>query len=297
MSKYLWAGMIDKTMSFTRLLKLSRPRFWLYLFGPALLGAAAAVRQDAGRGDLVAILSLLIFTFPANLFLYAVNDIFDIETDRLNPKKQGYEQALDPKTIPQVLRAIILSLVPSIILLLLLPRAAFLSFCLFLFLGIAYSVPPLRLKARPFLDALSNVLYVLPGLVAWYAFGGGAINWYVVLAGSVWCIAMHAYSAVPDIEADRAAKLSTIATTLGKNGTLFLCGLLYFLAAGLASVVWYGFPILAGFIYLALMIRSAQLKTHDGLLAMYRLFPWINAVFGFVIFWWIVLGMDSRWLF
>ena len=280
-----------------RLLKMSRPRFWLYLFGPALLGAAAAVHSDAGRLSLFSVLSVIIFLFPANLFLYGVNDIFDIETDRLNPKKQGYEQALDPKMIPQVLRAVILYLLPCCILLLFLPRAAFWSFCIFLCLGIAYSVPPFRLKARPFLDALSNILYVVPALVTWYAFGGGAINPYLVVAGGVWCMAMHAYSAVPDIEADRAAKLSTIATTLGKNGTLIFCGGLYLIATVLASLVWYGFPMFAGIVYLALMIRSAQVKTHEGLLAMYRIFPWVNALFGFVIFWWIILGMTSRPLF
>jgi 4-hydroxybenzoate polyprenyltransferase len=43
-------------------------------------------------------------------------------------------------------------------------------------------------------------------------------------------MAMHAYSAVPDISADREADLQTVATLYGKNGTLLFCIICYLLS-------------------------------------------------------------------
>ncbi|HEX6279355.1 MAG TPA: hypothetical protein VFZ49_05000, partial [Pyrinomonadaceae bacterium] len=80
------------------ILQVSRPRFWLYAFGPYLVGLAAAIatREDLVRLD--AFLFGLYFLFPANLLIYGINDIFDWETDRLNPKKSEYEMLVGPES-------------------------------------------------------------------------------------------------------------------------------------------------------------------------------------------------------
>jgi lycopene elongase/hydratase (dihydrobisanhydrobacterioruberin-forming) len=44
-------------------------------------------------------------------------------------------------------------------------------------------------------------------------------------------MAMHAYSAIPDIQPDTEAGLTTTAVYLGKQGTLIYCGLLWVAAA------------------------------------------------------------------
>ena len=89
---------------------------------------------------------------------------------------------------------------------------------LFLVTGIGYSVPPLRAKARPVVDAAFNILYVAPGLAAYATVSGEQPPLPVLAAALLWCMAMHAYSAVPDIAADRAADLSTVATHFGRSG-------------------------------------------------------------------------------
>jgi len=74
-----------------RLLRLSRPRFWLYLAGPVLVGLSFGADAIA---DLAAPLSLALvayFLLPANVFLYGVNDVFDADVDRENPKKDEKE--------------------------------------------------------------------------------------------------------------------------------------------------------------------------------------------------------------
>lgn len=275
-------------MHWNSVLKTSRPRFWIYLVGPVLLGSAAALTAS-GHWSWLASIALLVFTFPANLFLYGVNDIFDQETDRLNPKKQGYESLLDPRTTQRLLWMIVLSLAPAIILLLFLPQSAFLCFLVFLFLGAFYSAPPIRAKAVPFLDALFNVLYVMPAFVAWYAFGGEGMNWIYLVAGAAWCMAMHAYSAIPDREVDRAAKIKTVATTLGKTGTLLFCSGLYLVATFVLVPLWGRFALVSGSIYLVLMMQCSRTRSSAELLQLYRWFPWVNTFVGFAWFWLIVM--------
>src|SRR6056297_3228728 len=71
------------------LLKLSRPRFWLYLAGPVLVGVAYGA---SGVADLFAPAGVALFAYflvPANVYLYGVNDAFDADIDAQNPKKTG----------------------------------------------------------------------------------------------------------------------------------------------------------------------------------------------------------------
>lgn len=96
------------------LLKVSRPRFWLYLFGPYIVGiaAAGASRSDFIRTDVIVF--GLYFLFPANLLIYGINDIFDFETDKLNPKKVEYEALVSPENHSRLLIAILVLNLPFI---------------------------------------------------------------------------------------------------------------------------------------------------------------------------------------
>ena len=67
-----------------QLLRVSRPRFWMYLLGPFMIALAATSLRPPVEVWLLG----LYLTLPANLLIYGVNDLFDVETDRLNPKKQ-----------------------------------------------------------------------------------------------------------------------------------------------------------------------------------------------------------------
>ncbi len=69
------------------LLRLSRPRFWLYLGGPVIVAVAYAADGPADLFSPLAVALFLYFTLPANVFLYGVNDVFDADVDEHNPKK------------------------------------------------------------------------------------------------------------------------------------------------------------------------------------------------------------------
>ena len=265
------------------LIAVSRPRFWLYVLGPYALGVIAAVPDVRRLLDLEILVWGLFFLFPANLLIYGINDVFDYETDRRNAKKEGYEALVRPETHRVLLMWIAATCLPF------LPRLpaaggpATLALLGFLFFSVEYSAPPIRAKARPFLDAAFNVLYVFPAIFGYYLAGGDALQWQAVAAGWCWCFAMHAFSAVPDISADREAGLATVATVLGARGTEALCAVLY-LAAGLLAMRYVGplAPALAVG-YALVMAWSYAGATEKAAFSVYRFFPLGNILSGMLL--------------
>jgi 4-hydroxybenzoate polyprenyltransferase len=76
------------------ILKLSRPRFWLYLGGTYLVGYAAGITTYHEFLRPTFWVHFLFFLIPANIFLYGINDYYDEDTDQFNTKKQTHEQLL-----------------------------------------------------------------------------------------------------------------------------------------------------------------------------------------------------------
>ena len=75
-------------MKLKRILKISRPRFWIYELGPYIVGVVAAAQSDHFVWLFPAVIIFFIFfAYPANIYIYGINDIYDYETDKLNPKK------------------------------------------------------------------------------------------------------------------------------------------------------------------------------------------------------------------
>jgi 4-hydroxybenzoate polyprenyltransferase len=218
-----------------RLLKRSRPRFWMYLAGPVLVGVAYGADSVAELFGAPAVALFAYFLLPANVYLYGVNDLFDADVDAENPKKRGREIQWDGDTLG--LAAVFASGAGLLPLAWLVPPAAWPWLGGYVVLATAYSAPPLRLKTRPPLDSVSNGLYVLPGAAAYAALAGTAPPALAVLGGWVWTMAMHTFSAVPDIEPDRRAGIRTTATVLGERPTLLYCAVAWLVAAALFAVL------------------------------------------------------------
>ncbi len=273
-------------MSFVR---ASRPRFWMYIVGP--IGLAFALRLT--QGDLSWSISLFLFTLyciiPANLLIYGINDIFDYETDILNQKKQGYEAVLDPTYRPRMWQAVLISqLVVLPVLYAAWGQTPFLfAFLAFVCTGIFYSAPPIRAKVRPIFDGLCNVLYILPAFAWYYLSGGEGFSLVTLLSGWAWCIAMHAYSAISDISADRAAGLDTVATLLGHRYTVIYCAVLYGASALGAALVLHPILAILGVPYVWMMMRT-YVATESQSFLYYRQFPLINACVGAILWWSII---------
>ena len=214
------------------LLTLSRPRFWLYTAGPVLVGVAYAAESVGELFAPVAVALFAYFLLPANVYLYGVNDRFDREIDAENPKKaaEGSPEARW-RDSPAVTAVVAASGLLGLALFPLTPRVAWPYLAGFFALATAYSAPPLRFKARPLFDSLSNGLYLLPGAAAYATLAGAHPPAAALVGGWLWTMGMHTYSAIPDIDPDRAAGVETTATTLGETRTYLYCAGCWILAA------------------------------------------------------------------
>ncbi|AEH36846.1 prenyltransferase [Halopiger xanaduensis] len=260
------------------LLVLSRPRFWLYLAGPVLVGVAYAAES---RADLVTPASIVLFAYfllPANVFLYGINDIYDREIDAANPKKEEKEaryrgQRYVPLAVG-VCAALPLLFAP------LLEPVVWPWLVAFLLLGAGYSAPPVRFKTTPILDSVSNGLYVTPGAAAYAAVAGAQPPAIAVLGAWLWAMGMHTFSAIPDIEPDRETGIRTTATVLGERRTYAYCGACW-LGSALAFAAVDGRLGAVMLVYPALV--GAIVSSSVAVDRAYWWFPAINTVVGAVL--------------
>jgi len=208
---------------------LSRPRFWLYLAGPVAVGVTYGISDVSGLFTPVTLALAGYFLVPANIFLYGVNDIFDADIDELNPKKEDREARWQGDRL--VLFAVVAAAVAGLATFAITPRVAWPYLAGFLLLGAAYSVPPIRFKTIPFADSISNGLYILPGAAAYATVAGVHPPVAAIVGAWLWTMGMHTFSAIPDIEPDRAAGIRTTATVLGETRTYAYCFAVWVAAA------------------------------------------------------------------
>jgi 4-hydroxybenzoate polyprenyltransferase len=225
---------------------LSRPRFWFYLAGPVVVGVAYGASSTAEYFTPLSVALFAYFLVPANIFLYGINDMFDVDVDEANPKKSEDGKELRYRGDLSVTAVVVASAMLSLAFVPALPPAASGALAGFLLLGTAYSAPPVRFKTTPLLDSLSNGLYITPGLVAYAALTGELPPALVIAGGWLWTMGMHTFSAIPDIEPDRAAGIRTTATVLGRDRTLAYCAGCWIGAAALMGAVHPFFAVVLG---------------------------------------------------
>ena len=217
------------------LLILSRPRFWLYLAGPIVVGVAAAAETVSELFVPAGFALFGYFLLPANILLYGVNDIFDADIDTENPKKTDREARWQGG--PAVVGSVISSGLLAVPLFAIAAPPAWPWLAGFLLLAVEYSAPPARFKTTPMLDSLSNGLYILPGIAAYAAVAGGQPPAMAVVGAWLWTMGMHTFSAIPDIAPDQRAGIRTTATWLGERRTYGYVGGCWLAAAAAFAVV------------------------------------------------------------
>jgi 4-hydroxybenzoate polyprenyltransferase len=267
----------------------------MYVFGPYIVGALCGAEAPAQLFTPLSLAFALFFLFPANLLIYGINDVFDYETDVLNLKKRGYEDLVPPDQRRKIALATAFFCGPFALLLPFLPVASLMALGAFLFFSTQYSAPPIRAKARPIVDSAFNVLYIFPGVFAYFLTGGTRFSWVLFIGAWAWAMAMHAYSAVPDISADEEAGVPTIATLLRLRGTLWFCLALYGFSALCAVFALKWMSIILAIIYAVLVFSSVRAGTEAGVMRIYRYFPLVNTLAGAAIFWFVLWGKTAFW--
>ena len=154
----------------------------------------------------------------------------------------------------------------------------------FWFFAIFYSAPPIRAKAKPFVDSFFSAgHYVATGVFGYFLLVPNEnVPWLAIIAAMSWSVAMHVYSAVPDIAADSGAGLKTTATHLGFQRAIWYCMLLYTLAAILASSLIGPLILFLLVPYIALLLLSLNASA-EKLLVLYSYFPYLNALVGMIL--------------
>ncbi|MFZ0216486.1 MAG: prenyltransferase [Candidatus Dormiibacterota bacterium] len=267
------------------LLVASRPFSWINTCLPFL---AAAIATGHGASWPVA-LGALYFLVPFNLLMYGVNDLFDFESDRRNPRKGGVEgSVMPPAATVRLWLAVGLTNLPLLVILWLLagPLAGgLLAFTAFT--ALAYSAPPLRTKVVPGLDAVTSSLhFMLPAACGALVAGAtpAGLPWRFLAAFFLWGVASQALGAIQDVDYDREAGLRSIATWLGGSRTAAL-GVILYVAATLIVASAGGGAVIAGLALLAYPLLPASClggDLHRARLA-WRGFLGMNLLCGFVL--------------
>ena len=277
----LRAGAVVRT-----LLVSSRPVSWVNTAYPF----AAAYLLTTREIDLVLVIGTLFFLVPYNLAMYGINDVFDYESDLRNPRKGGAHGAVLDRRLHRItLWAAGLSCLPFVVFLVAAGSpASWLVLTVSLFFVVFYSAPPLRLKERPFADSITSSIHFFSPAVYGLVLAGASWTWplaAIILAFALWGVASHAFGAVQDVAADRAAGIASIATARGARWTVRFA-LACYAAAGavMLAAEWPG-PLAALLVlpYLAAVwpFRNVTDETADAATAGWRRFLWINQIAGF----------------
>jgi 4-hydroxybenzoate polyprenyltransferase len=197
--------------------------------------------------DLALIIGTIFFFIPYNFLMYGINDVFDYESDLRNPRKGGIEGALlDPKFHKTtILTSLGLALGFVIYLLWVGSDAADFWLLLTVFAVLAYSVPKLRFKERPFLDSFTSAVHFVGPMVYGLVLAGSTLAdpkaIAAIAAFMAWGMASHAFGAVQDVRADREAGIKSVATQIGARNTVRFAFALYIVAAlAIMTIGWHG---------------------------------------------------------
>ncbi|WP_187976228.1 prenyltransferase [Mycetocola sp. JXN-3] len=270
------------------ILRSSRPVSWINTAYP--FAAAMLITRGTVDGELI--VGTLFFLIPYNLLMYGVNDVFDYESDLRNPRKGGIEGAVLERRLhrPVLWTGALLALPGFVYLLAVGTPLSGLLLILCVAGVLAYSVPPLRTKERAVADSVTSSLHFVGPAIVGLALAGA--QWTpalicLLVAFFLWGAASHLFGAVQDVEADRAAGISSSATAWGARTAARVSVLLY-LAAGIAALWIPGWGKLSALLvipYLIVTLPSWNITdaTAESANRGWRRFLLLNQFTGFVI--------------
>ena len=235
------------TADLRALLAVGRPRAWLATALPFLV---AAVDVDRTLTP-VMLVGVLYFLLPFDLLV------------------QGIDELSVPEAARRTRIAIAATNLPFLVVLVLWSGAlAGIGLALAIAAAIAYSVPPIRLKGRPVLDAACGaLLVVLPAVCGTFVAGGGVADlpWLALATLFAWAMASHGLRSIGRVEDDRVAGIVSTAVRLGRQGAAAMALAAYVAAAGIATTMGPTGALVGGALalYVLLPIMVLAPSRHD----------------------------------
>jgi 4-hydroxybenzoate polyprenyltransferase len=211
----------SRQSDFAFLLQVCRPGLWTTtaMFYLMPLG------HSINFGSLKFWTGLTYVLIPLGFALYGVNDIFDVEADRLNPRKGTFLfGSLGRRDQLVALRWQIVAVqIPFV--------AAFLVWIgaqTLLWLGVLlvavtlYNAPRIGFKARPPFDVLMQASYLLVFVLSSWVNGVPQLPWRTFAFGALFAMHSHLFGEVMDIVPDRESGRTTTAVRIGAVRTKLL---------------------------------------------------------------------------
>jgi 4-hydroxybenzoate polyprenyltransferase len=206
------------------LMSVSRPWFWPVSWVPAYLGTVVAggAWLPASREVPRVLVALLILGPLVWCAVLVQNDLHDLRGDRDNPRKATAPLVAGWVTTERLARWYRILVVCTLGAAVFVGPLFVVGVAGVLVLGWAYSVPPLRLKARPGADVAVNavVVGVLAPLAGWsITRPPWQFPWPLGLLGLLFAAAFYLPTTVVDLPADRGVGDTTFAVRYGARRT------------------------------------------------------------------------------
>ncbi len=174
--------------------------------------------------------NLFLVLIPYSVVIYGINDVYDYDTDIKNPRKQQnwLGSILQKEHQIIIMRSVIgsaLFIMGSAILSQ--NVNLILTYLVMLIFGIIYSMPPIKLKTKPFFDVIANVFIF--GLILFVPMTSSPDYLQFIISKSplITTIAgFYILAALVDYQTDKDCGDSTVATKLGLFWTPILIALL-----------------------------------------------------------------------
>lgn len=255
---------------------VTRPLILIPAWSFYLLGARAGSSEPGGGAPAELLDAGLVCLTAILVTAYLINQIFDREADRLNHKGHYLtEGLLSVRTV--VAMALVFFVVASIAFRNAVP-AQRIPLAVSLMISLVYSLPPIRLCARPFVDLAANALgYGGLAFVIGFASRSELVisAWLQALPWVLLVGATFLHTTILDLDGDGRSGKITTSVKIGVGWSAFLAVLLAAAGTGWAwAVSWRGHsdlvaPVvltiaLAAFFYAYVRVGRAALSSGDG---------------------------------
>ena len=203
------------TIIFKQVFRIKDSLSWTAIsFGGFILGLTSLDLYD----NIIPLVVFLASTFFIMAFTFSINNFFDADSDRQNPRRRDINAIASGRISKRNgSYLIILSAIIPLIVSFLFNFQAFLFCGFLLILGWIYSAPPLRLKGRIVLDIVWHFT-VFFSYVIWGSLIAGSIgiiNWFAALSIGAFSLIGQVENHIDDYEYDKDSGTKTFAVWIG----------------------------------------------------------------------------------
>ena len=266
-------------------LKVSRPGLW---FATVWLYMLPTGQMDEVWTSLPFWIGLFYVTFPLNFLVYGWNDMVDIETDKINPRKDSFwfgARGTEEQLVELWKPMLAVQLLIGPVLLYFVGWKMLWLLLTFVIINGLYNLPKHGLRSRPPLELLCQVGYVITALFSVYMNDAAHLPWQTYLYLLLFSVQSHLIGEVMDIEPDKKAGRKTTATILGMQKTKLLIISIVVVEVMLLFFVFktyiFGGMLLCGLIWLLLDLFFIY-KNKNYSLTQMKLFGMLSNVLGLV---------------